>query len=616
MRRILSFLNTPNALVALGALLGLTLSLIGRLAANDWVSPVDVPSLAVTLLGGGYLVFRLFQKALQGEFGADWLAGLSIITSLFLGEYLAGALVVLMLSGGESVEAMALGRASSVLSALANRMPSVAHRAEDEGYVDCLVTEVQPGDRLLVQPFELCPVDGVVIEGHTSMDESYLTGEPYFVEKAPGVEVLSGAVNGSGVVTVRALRKAKDSRYAQIMSVMEESKQKRPRMRRLGDLLGALYTPLALAIAVTAWWLSGDARRFLAVLVVATPCPLLIAIPVAIVGAISWCAKRGILIKDPVVLERASQCRVLITDKTGTLTVGEPTLVSVQGYGSTEDLVLTKVASVEKYSKHPLAAPILRAAEKRGLSLESATEVSEEPGKGLKATVGGDEVVVCGRKSLSPAQSSVLSPPERGLECIAVLNGIVAGVLRFRDEPRSDSRSFIDHLTPRHSFSEVILLSGDRETEVKGVAESLGIVRSFAGKSPEEKVAFVRAETEQNHTMYLGDGINDAPALLAASVGVALGPRSDITSEAAGAVIMEASLRRVDQLLHISAHLRSVILLSAVGGMGASVMAMGLASAGLLNAVSGAIVQEAIDLFAVLYALRAAMLSDSVIDLR
>jgi heavy metal translocating P-type ATPase len=454
-------------------------------------------------------------------------------------------------------------------------------------------------------------VDGTVLEGHGVMDESYLTGEPYLMLKTPGSAVLSGSIAGDSALTVRADRPAEDSRYARIMRVMRESEQRRPRLRRLGDQLGALYTPLAVALAVLAWLASGDPVRFLAVLVVATPCPLLIAIPVAIIGTVSLAARRGIVIKDPAVLEKISTCRVAIFDKTGTLTYGEPSLTKVlPAPGYSDDEVLALVAAVERYSKHPLAGAILDAARGRGLPLPDAARISEPPGQGLRGTVGGREVEVTGRKQLlaaRPELADALPPPEGGLECVAVLDGHYAATLRFRDRPRAGGASFVHHLGPKHHFERLLLVSGDRESEVRYLAEQVGIHEVHGGQSPEQKLEIVRKETAKANTVFLGDGINDAPALTAATVGIAFGQNSEITTEAAGAVIMESNLRKVDELLHVSRRLRRIALQSAVGGMALSILGMLAAAAGYLTPVGGAVLQEAIDVAAVLNALRAAL---------
>ena len=571
------------------------------------ILPKDIPIFIVLAFGGVPLVFDLAKKAFSGEFGADLLAGISIVVSVILGEYLAGALVVLMLSGGEAVESYAMAKASHVLDALARRMPSIAHIKTANGLTQISANEIKPGDHLVVLPHELCPVDGTVIEGKSSMDESYLTGEPYQISKTPGCSVISGAVNGEQAITIRADKPASDSRYLKIMAVMDSSKQKRPRMRRLGDTLGALYTPVALAIAGFAWWWSGDAVRFLSVLVVATPCPLLIAIPIAIIGAVSLCARRSIIVRDPVVLEQAHRCNVLIFDKTGTLTYGEPDLTEISvAPRYTTDEVLQLAASIEQYSKHPLAKPILKAAKQRGLMLEDVTEVGEQAGQGMTGTVRDKEIKILGRKQVPEEMRKLLPEQSDGLECIVLVDGKYAGTCKFRDEPRRDSFVFVNHLGASHGVSDVILLSGDRESEVSYLAKKVGIKHVYFGKSPEEKVEIVREATKSNRTLFLGDGINDAPALLSATVGVAFGPKSDIAAEAAGAVILDPALKRVDEFIHISNHLYSVALQSAVGGMALSVIGMAFAAAGLLTPVVGAILQEVIDLAVVFNALRTA----------
>ena len=296
-----------------------------------------------------------------------------------------------------------------MLRALARRLPSIAHRKVDSSIVDVALSDIAVGDTLVVYPHDICPVDGAVIEGHGVMDESYLTGEPFQMTKTSGSTVISGAINGESALTIRTTKRAADSRYAKIMEVMRESEEKRPRLRRLGDRLGAIYTPVALALAILAWAISGDAIRFLAVLVIATPCPLLIAIPIAIIGSISLCARRAIIVKSPVVLEQIAECQTAIFDKTGTLTYGEPKLTEpVIASGLEQKEVLTLVASLERYSKHPLARAILAAAKKANLQLPEAIEVSEQPGQGLRGTVAGHQLLITSRNKL--AAQAVLAP--------------------------------------------------------------------------------------------------------------------------------------------------------------------------------------------------------------
>ncbi|HUJ11822.1 MAG TPA: heavy metal translocating P-type ATPase [Verrucomicrobiae bacterium] len=578
----------------------------------------DWPLFVALAVGGVPLVWDLLLKLLKREFGSDLLAGISIVTSVILGEYLAGTLVVLMLSGGETLEAYAVRSASSVLQALAKRMPSVAHRKQGATVEDVPLNEIAVGDTVTVFPHEICPVDGTVVEGHSVMDESYLTGEPYMMSKTPGATVLSGAINGESVLTIRADKLAVDSRYAKIMQVMETSQQQRPRMRRLADQLGSYYTPVAVAIGIAAWAWGGQAVRFLAVMVVATPCPLLIAIPVAIIGSISLSAKRGIIIKDPVTLEKAGACRTLIFDKTGTLTYGEPKLAEqcvVTGFAREE--VLASAASLERYSKHPLAAPILEVAERESVALHEANRISERPGEGLRGVVAGQNVEIISRKRLldrQPEAAGRLPSMTGGMECVVLIDKQVAAAYRFRDTPRHEGAAFIRHLGHKHGFQRVLLVSGDRESEVRYLAEQVGIRDLFASQSPEQKLAIVREETERGHTIFVGDGINDAPALMAATVGVAMGQNSDVTTEAAGVVIMDSSLQRVDEFMHISHRMRSIALQSAVGGMALSIIGMIFAAFGYLPPVAGALFQEVIDVLAVANALRVALPPKALTD--
>jgi heavy metal translocating P-type ATPase len=609
--------------IAAGTIAVLAIHIVWRLVgpmpeSSAILQPANWPLLLALFTGGAYLVFGLVRRLLLGEFGSDLLAAISIVTSVVVGEYLAGTLVVLMLSGGEALEAYAVRRASSALSALARRMPSVAHRVHDGLIDDVPLDAVAVGDLVVVLPHETCPVDGVVTDGHGMMDESYLTGEPFLLAKAPGSAVLSGAVNGDAALTIRAERLAIDSRYAKIMQVMRESEQRRPRLRRLGDQLGALYTPLAVALAVIAWVASGDPVRFLAVLVVATPCPLLIAIPVAIIGTVSLAARRGIVIKDPTVLEVVDSCRVAIFDKTGTLTYGRPALTDlVAADGFSRDDLIRLTASLERYSRHPLAGAILDAAEAAHVRLMEASQVAEPPGKGLVGVVGGRTVRVTGRTKLAAERPEVvdrLPPVVGGLECIVLIDEAMAGTFRFRDRPREDGQPFVNHLGTKHGFRRVLLVSGDREEEVRYLASVVGISEVHAGQSPEEKVAIARRETAAARTMFVGDGINDAPALTASTVGVAFGQNSDVTAEAAGVVILDATLRRVDEFLHLGRRLRTIALQSAAGGIALSLAGMGLAMFGLLPPVAGAITQEVIDVAAVLNALRAAFPPRSLTD--
>jgi heavy metal translocating P-type ATPase len=608
------FAPTKETYIAGFTLVAITLHVALKYALHFPALTYNLPLFVALLLGGIPMVWQLLKKLVKRQFGSDLLAGVSIITAILLREYLVAAIVVLMLSGGEALEEFATARASSVLDALARRMPSVAHRKEANRLVDVKLADIRIGDELTVLPHEICPVDGSVIEGHGVMDEAYLTGEPYEVSKTPGSLVISGAINGEALLVIRAEKLAEDSRYARIMRVMHETEEQRPQLRRLGDQLGAWYTPLALGVGIAAAFLSGHTERFLSVVVIATPCPLLLAIPTAIIGAISLAARRAIIIKNPAVLEQIEKCQTLIFDKTGTLTYGRPTMTDLLcEAGFSRDKVLQLVASAEQYSKHPLAGAIVTAAKAQKIQLLPVDQISERPGEGLRGQVAGQSVFVTGRSKVN--QSGLKLPPlASGLECLVFIDETYAAAIRLHDAPRKESASFVQHLMPKHGVLKVMLVSGDRESEVKYLAESVGITEVHAGKSPEEKVAIVKEETAKARTLFVGDGINDAPALMAATVGVAFGTQNDITTEAADAVVLETSLGKIDELIHIGRRMRRIALQSALGGMAASMIGMVAAAFGFLPPIWGAVGQELIDLFAVLNAVRVALPTEDLQD--
>jgi heavy metal translocating P-type ATPase len=601
--------------IAILTALAITIYLILRYVAHLPMRLCLIPLFVALAMGGIPIVISLGKKLWAREFGSDLLAGISILSSVLLGQYLVGAIIVLMLSGGTALEEFATRRASSVLDALAKRMPQVAHRKRGAAIVDIHLDQVQIGDILLILPHEICPVDGVVTEGRGVMDESYLTGEPFEISKTPGSTVLSGAINGDVALTIKAQAMAVDSRYAKIMQVMEQSQEKRPQLRRIGDRIGAWYTPLAVGLAGASWLITGNAMRFLAVVVIATPCPLILAIPVAVIGAISLSAKHSIIIKNPAALEQIATCRTLIFDKTGTLTYGKPHLTELlPGPGFSREEVLQSAASLEQFSKHPLASAVVQAAADSQLPHLDVNQVQERPGEGLSGLVAGRTVRITGRGKVLPELLPFLPPLASGLECVVLIDEQYAGTLRFHDAPRQDTKPFVHHLRPSHQVNRVLLVSGDRETEVRYLAEKVGITQVYAGQTPEQKVAIVEAETKQARTLFIGDGINDAPALMTATVGVAFGPNSDITSEAADAVILTASLGKVDELIHISHRMRSIALQSALGGMAASLLGMVAAALGYLPPLEGAILQEIIDFVAVANAVRVALPTRTLAD--
>ncbi len=612
--RILTFLRSTQGLIALGALIAIGVSLIcSAVGHSGWVT--NLPLWLITAIGGGYLLWQVLRDLANRTAGVDVLAGIAIVAAAAMGQWLVAAIVVLMLSGGEGLEAAATARASAMLDALAKRAPSIAHRIGAGELTDVQVGDIGIGDRLMLLPHELCPVDGEVVEGHGTMDESYLTGEPYLLTKSVGSAVMSGAINGDDSLQIIATKVAADSRYASIVGVLTEAEHNRPPMRRLADRLGVWYTVIAVALAVAGWAFSGEPSRFLAVIVIATPCPLLLAVPVAIIGAISISAKAGIIIKDPGVLERLPKTHSMLFDKTGTLTYGRPVVSDVHtAEGRTASDVLPVAAALELYSRHPLAAAVVTAA--GGLAKPmAATQVAERPGQGLAGQVGDHAVRITSHaqaeRDLGPG---VLPPPQPGMSCVVLIDGDYGATIGFRDEPRADARDFIAHLRPRHKVVETWMISGDRSSEVEYVAQKVGIDHVRAGCSPEEKLELVRELTEQGPTTFLGDGINDAPAMTAASAGIAFGTNSDVTSEAAAAVVLDSSLERLDELLHIAERMRRIALQSAIGGIVASSIGMGFAVAGALSPVAGALLQEVIDILAILNAARVAMVVGPMAD--
>ncbi|TAL65353.1 MAG: HAD family hydrolase, partial [Legionella sp.] len=386
----------------------------------------NAPLLFLIIIGGIPLFLQIFSKLLRGNWGADSLAAIALVTGIILQQYLAASLIILMLASGQTLERYARHKASSVLLALVNRMPTLAHRKSNGEIVDIPLVDMNINDEIVIYPHETCPVDGLVIEGNGTMDESYLTGEPYQISKAPGAAVLSGAINGESVLIIQAAKLPVDSRYATIVKVLEEAEQKRPSIRRLGDQIGAIFAPVALLFAAGTWYFTNDAVRFLAVLVIATPCPLLIAIPITIISAISRAAKQAIIIKDPIVLEQLPTCTTAIFDKTGTLTYGQPTLTDIytaQNY--TKEQILQYVGSLERYSKHPLASAVIKATQERHIDLLESTNVSEKPGQGLNGIINHRKVNVTSRKKLlemMPESKSLLPPVSPGLECIILLD--------------------------------------------------------------------------------------------------------------------------------------------------------------------------------------------------
>ena len=611
-----AFIKTRSGRVSLLVLASLVLFGIAELIGvqTPWSA---IPVIGAAFLVGIPLVITVVRDAISRRMGADVLGLMAIVTGALMQEWLVVGIIALMVSGGEALESTASLRASQILDALARRAPTIAHRVSmNETIEEVSVQEIHIDDIVVVLPHEICPVDGIVTLGTGAMDESFLTGEPYVVPKTAGSNVMSGAVNSSTALHVRTTAEAVDSRYAQIVGVLTQAERERPPIRRLADRVGMVYTLLAISIASLGWLISGDPNRFLAVLVIATPCPLLIGVPVAVIGAIALAAKHGIIVKDPSMLERISTARTMIFDKTGTLTYGRPRLADVFTTGFDRDQILLWVAAAEKFSRHPLAGAVVEAVPG---TLPTPKRIEEVPGQGLIAEIDGRTIEVTGRKALlsrSPESAELLPAEAVGLECVIVIDGTYAATLQFRDEPREGARSFISHLPKNHSVVKTILISGDRKSEVDYLAERVGLDEAYSSVSPEEKLRMVRKETLKGPTVFLGDGINDAPAMTAATVGVAFGRNNDVTAEAADAVVLDSSLERLDELLHIGRRMRRIALQTAIGGIVLSTIGMILAVFGLLPPVAGAMAQEVIDVLAILNATRVGMTRKSLSDFK
>lgn len=563
----------------------------------------NYPLYPILIMGGIVQISNILWKFIHGEWGADLLAALALIVGIVLKEYTAATLIVFMLASGQLLEEYATRQASSVLSALLKRMPKTVHLLKDNTLKDIPLESVKIGDIVVVYPFETCPVDGIVIEGHTNMDESYLTGEPYKISKAPGSMVISGALNGENLIHVQATELPKDSRYESIVQVIQEAQSKKPKLKRIADQLGAFFTPIVLVFAGISYFFNHDATRILAILVTATPCPLLIAIPITIISAISLAAKNSIIIQDPCVLETLPNCQTAIFDKTGTLTLGKPKMSQIHLLSDlNEDEIIQLTASLERYSKHPLAQAILDIAQERHLTLFDASEISEKPGKGLEGKIHGHVIQITSRKHLNDL--SALPAIESGLECIILINQKVVASLIFHDEIRHETLAFIAHLQPQHHFKDILIVSGDKSSEVEYLASILNIEKIYAQQTPEQKLEIVNAQRKYGPVVFMGDGINDAPALHAADVGIAFGTHHEISAQSADAVIMESSLGKVDELIHLSQATQKIALQSGMVGIALSIMAMIFASMGKINPVEGAIIQEFIDVLAILNSLR------------
>ncbi len=571
--------------------------------------------LVVVVVGGIPLIIETAKEILAKNFGADVIAVLAIVTSLLLGETLAGSIIIIMLSGGRALEDFALQNASDALKKLAELAPRIAHLIKGAQVADIKVESVREGDILLVKPGELIPVDGVIIEGETSLNESALTGEPVPIQRADNSAVLSGSVNLDNPIKIRALRKASDSKYEQIVRLVRDAQATKAPLHRLADRYGAIFTPVTLFVALGAFILTGNVTNVLAVLVVATPCPLILATPIAIMGGINKSAKKGIIVKNGGAIEKVGSAAAVVFDKTGTLTFGVPKVVEIKRFASIEEKkLLFYAASLERLSAHILAKALIAYTNTKQIALDFPKVFKEQFGKGVSGVVGGKQVVIGSSgylESLSlklPSEQIVFKQEQNNLgrlvSFVAVEKKLIAAIV-FGDEIRPDIKKAVSALKA-FGIEEVAMLTGDSQVVADQVARQTGIDLVKAQTLPDEKVAFVKdLLTKYKSVVMVGDGFNDAPALASASVGIALGAAgSSISSESADIVLIEDNIDRVNEVLKIGKKVLVVAQQGVFFGMGASFVAMLFAAFGFIPPVSGALLQEVIDVIVIFNALR------------
>ena len=595
---------TATIVVGLGVLV---LHLTGLTQAGRWLAIAYVSVIVV------WTVIGMVRDVQRGHFGLDVLAVIAMVATLLVDEYVASLIIVLMLSGGEALEDYAARRARRELTALLDRSPRVAHviglptDPEVSEVRDVPVDDVEVGDVLLIRPAEIVPVDGELLDRSASFDESSLTGESLPSEKQAGDEVLSGSINGSHAVRIRALRRSGDSQYQQIVALVSEAQASKAPVVRLADRFAIPFTVVSLVIAGVAWWLSGDPTRFAEVLVLATPCPLLIAAPVAFLGGMSRAAKAGVIVKGGEVVEQLARVRSAAFDKTGTLTRGQPELLEVRpanGFDPAE--VLSLAASAEQYSSHVLAAGIRRAAVEQGLPILPAEKSNEVATNGVVATIGGREVVV-GKPgyvtSLAPDTQRVALNPGEAAAYVAV-DGRFAGALILADDPRSESLAVVTWLRS-HGVRRIAMLTGDAQSTAEAVAAAVGITEVHAELLPPDKVRLA-AGMQPHPVLVVGDGVNDAPVLAAADVGIAMGAKgATAAGDAADVVLLQDSIVGVADAVWLGRHTLRTAYTAIWIGIVLSVGLMLVASTGVIPAVAGALTQELVDLATILYALRA-----------
>lgn len=594
------------ALVAVAMLVGLGFQLAGMQTITNYLL------VAVSVVAAVQIVIGMIKTVREGGLGLDVLALTAIVVGVLLQEYWAAVVIALMLTGGEALEDYAERRATKELTGLMDRAPKQAHLVGNDGETtDVRVETVKVGDRILVKPGEVIPVDGKIAEGTTSLDESSLTGESLPVAKKPGDQIMSGAVNVDAAITIEAVHTSKDSQYSQIISLVKEATEAKSPFVRLADRYSLPFTAISYGIAFTAWAISGDVHRFLEVIVVATPCPLLIGAPVAIISGMSRAAKHGIIIKNGSSLERLAAVKSIAFDKTGTLTKGKPVLESVETYGDMKEKdLLGLAAAIEANSAHILAEAVVAEAKNRKIKPESVQNVSEEPGFGLRANWSGKKVLLGKYAFLSDSQATFpddheAAESERTTTFVAV-DGQVVGALHFTDEIRKEAKDTITDLR-EYGIEHILMLTGDNQSVAKNIAQKVGITEVYAGLLPKDKVIGLKNIDRDYHpTGMVGDGVNDAPVLAASDVGIALGARgSTAASESADVVIMLDNVHKVAQAVRIAKDTLRIGLQSIWAGIIISVGMMLVFSTGHFPAVLGAALQEVVDVVVIINALRA-----------
>jgi heavy metal translocating P-type ATPase len=586
-----------------GLLSGLAFSFAGKgdIASFLWSAAV-APALAA-------LVVEIVRSIGRGEVGLDVVAALSMTAALAFGETLAAAVVAVMYSGGTFLESFAEGRARREMRDLLSRVPRTATRHRNGGLEEVPLDEIAPGDRLLIRQGDVVPVDGTVASDAAFVDTSALTGESLPVRLARGAEAMSGSTNAGDAFDIAATRRAKESTYAGIVRLVEEAQRSKAPMSRLADRWSMGFLAITVAIAVTAWWFTGDPIRAVAVLVVATPCPLILAVPVALVAGLSRAAHFGVLIKGAGPLETMARIRTLILDKTGTLTDGRPQIVSIQSHdGMGEDDILRFAAAVDQASKHPVAQAIVAAAKARGFTLPMPSEVAEIPGEGVVGSVEGRKVIVGGHgfvvRRIGRMEGDRPAGAAGSVLVAVAVDGYMTGHLVMSDPLREGAGAMLAGLR-REGISRIVLATGDRADVAERVTEGLGLDGIRADLTPDQKVLLVLSERKHGPVMMVGDGVNDAPALAAADVGVAMGARGAAASaEAADVVLLVDRIDRLGPGIEIARASRRIAVESVVAGIGLSVLGMIAAAFGYLSPVQGALLQEVIDVAVILNSLR------------